>query len=104
MCTVIAVADAALVPVVGRELERQQRLLLHGAARVVPERQRQWKNSACLSASSGFSLRHRRPRQRRGVVAEVTAEAPVAATSGSATLRDKSTKPSGSDVDRGRRA
>ena len=30
------VADDALVPVVGRELERQQRLLLHGAARVVP--------------------------------------------------------------------
>ena len=34
---VVAVADAALVPVVGRELERQQRLLLHGAAGVVPE-------------------------------------------------------------------
>ena len=34
---VVAVADAALMPVVARQLERQQLLLLHGAARVVPE-------------------------------------------------------------------
>ena len=48
------VADDALVPVVGRELERQQRLLLHGAARVVPSLSERGggSNSACLSASS----------------------------------------------------
>ena len=51
---VVAVADAALVPVVGLELERQQRLLLHGAARgcCVPQREARWKNSACLSGLS----------------------------------------------------
>ena len=50
---VVAVADVALVPVVGRELEHQQLLLLHGAARVVPEAVEE------LDTVSQFSLKQR---------------------------------------------
>jgi hypothetical protein len=76
---VVTVADAALVPVVGRELERQQLLLLHGAARVVPEAVEEL--GLPLSKLRVLPPPRRRPLQRRGVVAEVTTEAAIAATS-----------------------
>ena len=70
------------MPVVRREPERQQLLLRHGAARVVPE------------AVEELGLPHSkirvlppplgRPRERRGVVAEVASEAAAAAATSSA--------------------
>ena len=70
------------MPVVRREPERQQLLLRHGAARVVPE------------AVEELGLPHSkirvlppplgRPRERRVVVAEVASEAAAAAATSSA--------------------
>jgi len=76
---------ATLVPVVRREPERQQLLLRHGAARVVPETQ-----TEAVEVELGLPLSKIRviplplgcPRERRGVVAEVASEAATpAATS-----------------------
>jgi hypothetical protein len=74
---------ATLVPVVRREPERQQLLLRHGAARVVPETQ-----TEAVEVELGLPLSKIRrviplplgcPRERRGVVAGVASEAATAA-------------------------
>ena len=65
---VVAVADATLVPVVRRELERQQLLLRHGAARVEPEAVEEL--GLPLSKLRVIPLPLGRPRDRRGVVSE----------------------------------